>query len=353
MRILVLGGTKFVGRAVVDAARARGHELTLFNRGQQDPSAYPDLEQIHGDRTQAEGRRALAGRSWDAAIDTAAYLPRDVRSMATALRGSVALHYSFVSSISAMASLAIPNQDESAALARLEPEQEGEVEKLSLDGPIPGRSLGKYYGPLKAQCEEAAEAAFPHATLVVRPGLIVGPYDVTDCFTYWPARFMRGGDVLAPGRPDRPMQYIDVRDLAEWMVRMVECRATGVYQATGPAQPLAFDAALEACVRVAAKRGAPPSRLMWIDDAFLVAQGLGPWIEMPLWIPASDETSAGFMTENVAKAVGAGLTFRPLEDTIRAVLDWDATRSIDAPRIGGLTPEREADLLSRWSRRNS
>jgi 2'-hydroxyisoflavone reductase len=344
MRILVLGGTKFLGRAIVDAALARGHELTLFNRGRQDPGAYADLEQIRGDRMTPEGRALLAGREWDAAIDTAAYLPRDVRSMAQSLHGGVP-HMTFVSSISVMASHAIPGQDESAQVARLTPAQQAEVDAMTLEGALTARALGEYYGALKAQCEEAAQNSYP-ACLVVRPGLIVGPYDVSDRFTYWPARFMRGGDVLAPGRPERAVQLIDVRDLADWMVRMIEHRETGIWQATGPSGGLTFGEVLAACARVAKERGAPAAHVRWTDDAFLVEQGVGPWMELPLWIPASDTSMAGFMTEDVSKAVGAGLTFRPLDDTIRATLDWDATRPHDAPRAAGLAAEREKELLA-------
>jgi 2'-hydroxyisoflavone reductase len=345
MRILILGGTKFLGRAIVDAARAKGHELTLFNRGQHDPSAYPDLEQLHGDRTQPGGLDALDGRSWDAAIDTAAYLPRDVRSMCDALAEQTK-HYTFVSSISVFASHAAPGQDETAAVARLTPEQQAKLDALPLGATITARDLGELYGPLKAACEDVARAAFPGAALIVRPGLIVGPYDGSDRFTYWPARLMKGGDVLAPGKPGRVVQMIDVRDLAEWMVRMVEGRVAGTIQATGPAHRLAFGEVLDACARVARARGAPPVRVVWVDDGFLLAQGVGPWMELPLWIPASDETMAGFMTENIAQALAAGLTFRPLEDTIRATLDWDATRPKDEPRKAGLAAEREAALLA-------
>lgn len=343
MRILVLGGTKFLGRAVVDAASAHGHELTLFNRGQQDREVYAHFEQIHGDRMTPEGLAALAGREWDAAIDTAAYLPRDVRSMAAALRGRVP-HYTFVSSISALSSHAIRGQDESALVARLTPEQQAQVDGMMLDGAITASALGEFYGPLKAQCEDAAQDAFP-ACWIVRPGLIVGPYDVTDRFTYWPARLMRGGDVLAPGRPERLVQFIDVRDLADWMIRMIEHKATGIHTASGPAAPLAFGEVLDACALVAKERGAPSARLVWVDDAALVAQGVGPWIEMPLWIPESDASMAGLMTEDLSKALAAGLTFRPLEDTVRGTLDWDATRPKDAPRAAGLAPEREKELL--------
>jgi 2'-hydroxyisoflavone reductase len=342
MKLLVLGGTKFLGRAVVDAALAAGHTVTLFNRGQQDPSAYPALEQLHGDRTTPAGRAVLQGRAWDAAIDTAPYLPRDVASMCGTLRENVP-HYTLVSSVSTMASHATPGQDEDAPLGRLTPEQQAQVDALSADGPIPARALGEFYGPLKVQCEEAARAAYPNA-FVVRPGLIVGPYDGTDRFTYWPARFLRGGDVLAPGKPDRPVQFIDVRDLAEWMVRMIAARTGGTFLATGPAARLTFGEVLDACARVARERGAPPSRIVWVPDEEL--EGVGPWMELPLWIPAADADHAGFMTERIDKALAAGLTFRPLADTIRATLDWDATRPADAPRAAGLAAAREAELLA-------
>ena len=351
MRILILGGTKFLGRAVVDAARARGHELTLFNRGEHDPSAYPEIVQIHGDRTLAAGRAALAGHRWDAAIDTAAYLPRDVRSMAETLAGRVA-HYTFVSSISVLASHAIPGQDETAPVARLTPGQQAEVDALGLEGTITAGKLGEFYGPLKAQCEEVVLNLYTGAALIVRPGLIVGPHDVSDRFTYWPGRLMRGGDVLAPGAPERPVQFIDVRDLAEWMVRMVEQRATDTYQATGPAAPLTLGAVLDACARVARERGAPPANLVWVDDAFLLGQGVGPWMELPLWIPASDAAMAGFQRADCRKARAAGLSFRALEDTIRGTLDWDRTRAQDAPRAAGLSSDRERDLLAGWAARH-
>jgi len=340
VKILVLGGTKFLGRAVVSGALDAGHEVTLFNRGQQDPSAFPGVEQIHGDRTTPEGRAKLAGRTWDAAVDTAPYLPRDVRSMTEALRAQVP-HYTLVSSISTMASHAAPGQDEDSPLGRLTPEQQAQVDTLSAEGPIPAKALGEFYGPLKVQCEEAARAAYPNA-LIVRPGLIVGPFDGTDRFTYWPTRFMKGGDVLAPGRPERPVQFIDVRDLAEWMVRMIERKAGGTFLATGPASKLTFGEVLEACARVARERGAPPSRIVWTPDEKLGE--VGPWMELPLWIPASDADHAGFMTERIDRALAAGLTFRPLEDTIRAILDWDATRP-PGPRAAGLAEERERALL--------
>jgi 2'-hydroxyisoflavone reductase len=348
MKFLVLGGTKFVGRAFVAAARARGHELTLFNRGQQDPLAWPDLEQVRGDRTKgggAGGFASLAGRRFDAVIDTAAYLPRDV-ACATAFFAPLADAYLLVSSISVNADHAETGANEGAPVGRLTAEQENEVAALSAEGPIPAAKLGPFYGPLKARCEEEAERGFPGRALIVRPGLVVGPHDNTDRFTYWPARFMRGGTVLAPGRPERAVQFIDVRDLAGWMVRALEAKLTGVYLATGPASRLAFGDVLAACARVAARRGAPAATLRWVDDATLLAKDVGPWMEMPLWIPESAADMAGLMQADNAKAVAAGMTFRPLEETIEATLDWNATRPADAPRVAGLTAAKEAEILA-------
>ncbi len=348
MKILVLGGTKFVGRAFVAAARARGHELTLFNRGLQDPLAWPGLEQVRGDRTKGEGEGGfgpLAGRRFDAVIDTAAYLPRDVAA-ATAFFAPRADAYVLVSSISVNAEHATAGANEGAPVGRLTPEQEQEVAALSAEGPIPAAKLGPFYGPLKALCEEAAERGFPGRALVVRPGLVVGPHDNTDRFTYWPARLMRGGTVLAPGRPERPVQFIDVRDLAEWMVRAVEDRRAGVYLATGPALRLAFGDVLDACARVAARRGAPAATLRWVEDATLLAKGVGPWVELPLWIPESAADMAGLMQADAAKAIAAGMTFRPLEETIEATLDWDQARPADAPRLAGLAAAKEAEILA-------
>jgi 2'-hydroxyisoflavone reductase len=348
MRILILGGTKFVGRALVDAARARGHALTLFNRGRQDAGAFPDVEQVRGDRTLGDadgGFAPLRDRTFDAVIDTACYLPADARATAEFFAPR-APHFTTISSISALAKLEAPGYDEATPLARLTAEQEQEFAALSAEGPIPAAKLGPYYGPLKALVEEAVEAALPGRALIVRPGLIVGPFDNTDRFTYWPARFLRGGRVLAPGRPGRPVQFIDVRDLAEWMVRMVEAKATGTFQAVGPATLLTFGAVLDACARAAKERGAPPATLAWVDDAFLVERAVAPWMGLPLWIPEEAGDMGGFMQANCAKAIAAGLTFRPLEETIRATLDWDAAHPPDAPRVAGIAAEKEAELLA-------
>jgi 2'-hydroxyisoflavone reductase len=353
MRILILGGTKFLGRAVVEAARARKHKLTLFNRGQQDPGAFPGVERLRGDRTlpvtDPAGLGALAGRTWDAVIDTAAYLPRDVRAVTSALAGRTG-HYTLVSSVSVLASAAVSGQSEESPVARLTDEQRVEMDAIPIGGTLTAARLGELYGPLKALCEDEARQAFGDHTLIVRPGLIVGPYDPTDRFTYWPVRMMRGGEVLAPGRPERRVSFIDVRDIAEWMVRQVERGQGGTTMAVGPEPPISMGEVLGACARVAESRGAPGSRLVWVRDEWLLERKVGPWMEMPLWVPESDPEHAGFMQEDYSKARAAGLTYRALEETIRATLDWYAGRAPVARGPAGLAAERERELLAGWSR---
>lgn len=263
MRLLVLGGTLFLGRHVVDGARAHGHELTLFNRGQTDPGPISGVEQIHGDREQGLAR--LAGRCWDAVIDTSGYLPRVVGASAQALADTVD-RYVFVSSISAYGTFPEPGLDESAPSAP--------------DPPSDTEDVLAHYAELKAACERRVEDVLPGRVLVVRPGLIVGPHDPTERFTYWVRRLAAGGRVLVPDAPDQPVQLIDARDLAGWILRMVEAGSTGVYNATGPATPLTFGPMLE---RIAvATRGR--AELAWIDEDRLAEAGVEPWDELPLWL---------------------------------------------------------------------
>lgn len=329
MRILVLGGTVFLGRHLTAAALARGHEVTLFNRGQSHPELYPEVEQLHGDRDGGLG--SLAGRRWDAVIDTSGYLPRVVRESAAQLADSVG-SYTFISSKSVYADMSRPGVDETAPVATL-------PEGASLE-----EMTGETYGPLKALCEREVEAALPGRALIIRPGLIVGPYDPTDRFTYWPHRMAIGGEALAPEPRDKLVQFIDARDLAEWIVRMVERGATGVYNANGRPGALTMTALLDACVRAADSQ----TTLTWVAEPFLLEQGVGAWIDLPLWIPTSETEMAGFLEGSVTRALAAGLTLRPLDETIGDTLAWDATRPQDAPRKAGLTAEREVELLAAW-----
>lgn len=329
MRILILGGTVFLGRHLTDAALARGHEVTLFNRGQSNPGLYPDVEQVHGGRD--GGLVPLAGRRWDTVIDTSGYLPRVVRASAELLAGSVDT-YTFISSKSVYADMSRPGVDESAPVAALP------------EGASPEEVGGENYGPLKALCEREVQAALPGRALIIRPGLIVGPHDPTDRFTYWPHRMARGGEALAPEPRDKHVQFIDARDLAEWIVSMVGRGATGVYNANGRPGELMMAALLDVCIQLA---GADTT-LTWVAESFLTEHGVGAWMDLPLWIPTSETALAGFLEGSVARALAAGLTYRPLEETIRDTLAWDATRPPDAPRKAGLTPEREAELLAAW-----
>lgn len=321
MKLLLLGGPRFLGRAITEAALQRGHELTFFNRGTTNPELYPEVERILGDRK--EGLDALAGRSWDAVVDTCGYLPRDVQASSAALTESSL--YCFVSSISVYADFRTP-VDEDSPLAELGGQRDDDVTNES-------------YGALKALCESAVRATFAERALVVRPGLIVGPHDPTGRFTYWPHRVARGGEVLAPGPPERPTQVIDVRDLAEWTVALCEERRTGTYNATHPG--VTFSKLLDTC-RDATSSDA---RATWVTDDFLVGHDVGEWMELPLWL--ADPALAAADRVDVGRAVDAGLVFRPLEDTVRATL----AHALTVAGVG-LTEERESELLAAWHGRS-
>ncbi|HTX11894.1 MAG TPA: NAD-dependent epimerase/dehydratase family protein [Solirubrobacteraceae bacterium] len=335
MRLLVLGGTKFLGRHVVDCAQLRGHELTLFNRGRTDPRPIPGVEQIHGDREQ--DLSLLAGRSWDAVIDTSGYWPRAVRASAELLAENVD-RYVFVSSISAYGTFPGPGLDEDAPTAP--------------DPPPDVSDVMEHYAELKAACERVVGSVLPGRAIVIRPGLIVGPLDPTNRFTYWVRRLGEGGRVLAPAAPDQPVQLIDVRDLADWSVRMAEQGAAGAYNATGPAETLTFGPLLE---RIAAATGGG-AELVWIDEDRLSEAGVEPWDELPVWLdlPRNAEFR-GLCAVDIARALDAGLEFRPLEQTVADTLAWDRARVREPgaagdnplPTRAGLSREREAELLAR------
>ena len=317
MKLLLLGGPRFLGRAVVDAALERGHELTLFNRGITNPELYPDVERIVGDRK--EGLDGLRGRDWEAVVDTCGYLPRDVRASAEALVGSGL--YCFVSSISVYADFSAPT-DEDSPVAELGDLPDDEVTDES-------------DGPLKALCEDVVGEIVGERALIVRPGLICGPHDPTGRFTYWPHRVARGGEVLAPAPPEKPVQAIDVRDLGEWIVASCERRIHGVFNATHPG--VTWDELLHTCRDVARS----DARITWVAPEFLVEQEVGPWMELPLWLvdPAAEYADR----VDVRRAIAADLRFRPLEETVRGALE-----EAETTEGAGLTPEREAELLAEW-----
>jgi 2'-hydroxyisoflavone reductase len=338
MRILLLGGSSFLGRHLIEEGLRRGHALTLFNRGQTNPGLYGEVEELRGER--GGDLAALQGRRWDRVLDTSGYLPGDVRRSAGLLTDATE-HYTFISSISAYADASTPGQDESAPLAELPDDASEDV------------LAGEHYGALKVRCERAVQAAFGDRALIVRPGLIVGPHDGTNRFGYWVHRVGEGGDVLAPAPPEQKVQFIDARDLAAFVLDRSEACAGGVYNATGRA-PLTLGELLDA-IR---DESASDARLVWVDERFLLEHEVEPWTELPLWLPAADGEYAGFNDHDVTRAVAAGLRSRPLAETIRDTLAWERARGGPQPyagrlgNLGGsLTAERERELLEAWRAR--
>lgn len=337
MKILILGGTRFLGRFLAETALQKGHEVTLFNRGKSDPNLFPEAEKLTGDR---DGQlEALKGRTWDAVIDTSGYLPWQVKDSAELLRDATG-HYTFISSASVYAELEEPGIDENHAVGQLAAEK---VEELK--GMDAAQAIGAHYGELKVLCEQEVERAFSERSLIIRPGLIVGPYDFTDRFNYWVNRMKKGGEVLAPGRRDKEVQFIDVRDLAEWIVKLVEDQETGTFNATGPEAKLTMEQFLEGCKSAVGS----DAELVWVDEHFLLGHGVAGWSDMPLWIP-DEENMAGFLTVDSGKALRAGLTFRPLSDTVRDTLAWEAARTV-SERKAGLDPQKEKAVLEDWKER--
>ena len=355
-RILILGGTGFLGPKTVEAALARGHDVTIFNRGKREktlPFPYKNVEHLYGNRdpllpaeddkgpdgkllhpdATPKGLEQLQGKSWDAVIDNSGYYPRMVGASAQLLAQSCK-HYIFISSISAYDESSTPPEggDESVKLATL---KDASVETMGAEF--------ENYGGFKALCEQAASAAFPGRTTIVRPGYIVGPGDPTDRFTYWPVRIAQGGDVLAPGAPDDPLQWIDVRDLADWLVTLVENTTTGAFNAVGPAQPARWGDVLDACVKAAP--AAANAKLVWVPSAWLEQNGMGGEDAFPIWI-APVGKYAGFHRWHTEHATAAGLTFRPMSDTAKAILDWYPGEIERRVRVAkGLPPKGDPSAL--------
>jgi 2'-hydroxyisoflavone reductase len=319
MRILILGGTKFLGRAAAESALASGHEVTLANRGTTNPELFPEAERIQVDL--CDDLSALARRTWDAAIDfDPTQMPRLARRRAEALRDAVG-QYVFVSTISVYATTQEPMDESAPLIAPPDPEpEEFDIER---------------YGGLKTGSERAVLDVFGDRATIVRPGLIVGPHDPTERFTYWPRRLAEGGDVLAPGEPSSPLQVVDARDLGGWLIHVVETRATGVFNATGPT--LALGETLET-IRTAIGSDAS---LVWTDEQRVLDAGVQPWMELPLWLPGSE--ADGLMRIDCSRAVAAGLVFRPLEETARDTLAWSLDVEAQRPT---LSREKEREILA-------
>jgi 2'-hydroxyisoflavone reductase len=339
LRILVLGGTGFIGPYQVHYAVDRGHRVTVFNRGRRQADLPEGVEHLQGDRN--DDLEALKGREWDVVIDNPTTLPFWVRDAASLLRDH-AEQYIFISTISVYADLSRPGTDEAAPLA----EYTG-ADPLAETIESFFANPGELYGPLKAASEREAERWFPGRTTIIRPGLIVGPGDPTDRFTYWPVRVARGGEVLAPGTPADPVQVIDARDLAEWVVRMAERRATGTFNATGPAREMGMGTMLESMRPLARV----PVRFTFADADFLESHEVRAWADMPAWVPPLGET-AGFARIGIQRALDHGVTFRPIGDTSADTLHW--FESLPAERQArlqsGLAAEREREVLAAWHR---
>jgi 2'-hydroxyisoflavone reductase len=327
MDLLIAGGTQFVGRHIVETALARGHKVTLLNRGQSGSGLFPGVERIQADRMVDVS--AVKGRRFDSCIDVSGYFHRPVRMLAEALKQTVP-HYCFISTVSVYADW------------RPAPAVTEDFELATTDTPDHELRDNKDYGGLKVLAENAAKSVYGDKTLIIRPGLIVGPRDHTNRFTYWVTRLAEGGEVLAPGPADRPVQFIDARDLAEFTLHMVEKKATGTYNATGPAKRLTMGEMLD----TVGKAVGSTAKLTWVDPQFLVDAEVKPYTEMPVWLPGSEKRPL-FATISLDRSIPAGLKHRPLAETARDTLGWWKSEK-EPPVAAAMTREKERDLLAKW-----
>ncbi|MHA7966048.1 NAD-dependent epimerase/dehydratase family protein [Paenibacillus sp. CAU 1782] len=342
MKLLILGGSRFLGKHLVEAALARNFEVTLFNRGISGGRPEPNVETLHGDRN--TDLNILLGRQWDCVVDTSGYWPSQVRSAALILSDNIR-HYTFISTCSVYRDFTARNISETDDVLTLEPEQLSKLDVSHAD-----RSLQlEHYGALKYHCEEVLQQDMPARSLIVRPGLIVGPYDVSDRFAYWVRRLMRGGNVLAPGSSNRPIQLIDGRDLAEWVLALCTASATGTFNAAGPKSLLTMGELLQTCRDICGTE----AEFTWVSDDFLQEQKIQPWTELPFWLPEREPGTTGdlggIFSLSIKRAVEKGLSFRPLHETVRDTMHW----LIEAgPKVlNSLKEERELELLKHWESR--
>ena len=335
--LLILGGTGILGPWTVRRARARGHTMTLFNRGFTNPDLFPDLEHLQGDRNEAD-YASLEGRTFDAVVDTSAYVPAHVE-LTAGMAAQWAQHYVLLSSISVFADHGIPYGDHESPVREVTDEEAATATTI-------GEAIALDYGALKARCEVVAETAMPGKVTVIRPGLISGPGDHSDRFGYWAVRTARGGRVLAPGTGLDWVQYIDVRDLAKWVIHCIEQRVAGTYNAITP--PGRFT--MQQLLHAAKASVVTDAEFEWVSPEFLEEQGVQHWTTLPVYVPAVDD-GAGFHLAASARAEAAGLTYRPLAETIADTVAWYAeTRpaDYDFPRGSGMSRKQEAELLAAW-----
>jgi len=328
MNILIIGGGVFLGQALLANALEGGHAVTVFNRGVSRQWWPPGVKWIAGDRT--EDLHLLMGRHWDAVIDTCGYRPQDVEASCATLFDSCD-RYVYVSSVSAYASFAQPPVRESDPLSSADRLDRTTVTSAN-------------YGPLKAECERTVARAFGARSILVRPGLIVGPQDPTGRFSYWPWRLAAGGRVLAPGSPETPIQYIDARDLAAWILKLIAQRASGAFNGTGPNEGATFGELIDTCRWISGEE----VEIEWVDERFLEREGVQPWVELPLWIPTHDPQTRAFHAVDTARAQASGLRTRPMAVTLNDILDAGIPPAGDKRRAGKLSRSRERDLLAVW-----
>ena len=330
MKILILGGKNFLGIALVEAMLEAGHTPMLFNRGLTNPDLFPKVKNLIGDRE--HDLNALKRRKWDAVIDTSGFVPRIVKKTAKMLSGKCG-SYIFISSVSVYHDFTTPDIREDYPLGQLEdPSQED--------------YSGDAYGPLKALCEYEIQQNFDGKVLAIRPGLIVGPNDPTDRFAYWPWRVSLGGKVLVPAPPSSNLQFIDVRDLSAFVLKLIEKDTEGVFNVTGPKRPTTFGALMVACREAALSN----ANFVWVEESFLLEEGVVPWTDLPLWVPSSDPAFAGFYTINIDKALKAGLSLRPLSKTIGDTLAWLKTRPDHQRFNAGMEISTETQLLMKYQK---
>jgi 2'-hydroxyisoflavone reductase len=333
MKILILGGSVFLGRALVAAALKNRHEITLFNRGKSNPGIFPDVEFIKGNR---DGDLSVIREgNWDAVIDTCGYLPRVVHDSASILQENTAT-YVFISSLSVYDPIADQPVNENARLGTIENTATEEIN-------------GQTYGPLKALCESSVVAKFPRNHLLIRPGLIVGPYDPTDRFSYWPLRFLAGGRMIAPRDPDLRIQFIDVRDLAEWIVNLIERGTQGIFNATGPKLSYSLGQLLKSCASLYGNR----SQIEWLPETFLIEKEVAQFTDLPLWISKDEAIGKLFYAADCTKARQCGLVTRDPKETISDLVDWFREESGQRKLRTGITLKRECEILEQWDKLNS
>lgn len=343
MKVLIIGGTRFLGKALVAEAMKRGHEITLFNRG-TNKEIFPEVEHLIGDRD--SDLSLLKNRKWDVAIDTCGFAPHQIKKAAAVLGDNIE-YYTYISSISVYKDWIPHNITEDYLLQSMPKDKLKAVEEGSI-------SHYEYYGALKVLCEAEAEKHWPGRVLHIRAGLLVGPFDYTDRLPYWVQRIEQGGKVMVPGHPDRPVQLIDIKDLATWVFNMAEIRKAGTFNVTGPDYELTMAELLNTCKAVTNS----DAEFVWADEQFVLEHKIQPWTEMPLWIPEhfpleeEKEPWKGSFRISIEKAVAAGLSFRPLEDTIHDVYRWEMDRQ-DTVRKAGISRDKEQELLKTWFQKES